>query len=131
MCPPVPESLGASIRRHYRAGDPTHPWNAEYDRVLELSDRARSEGATVLDAHSPAWHVRFLRRDFEGALRDLEQAIAIQPEAATHYYHLGLVRERLGDAEGARAAFLEARTWGEANGDDDLLDAVEHHLGPV
>ena len=45
---------------------------------------------------------------FDEARRVLDKAVAMDPEAAHSHYYLGMVLERLGDAEGSARAFANA-----------------------
>ena len=123
MRDPVSEALDL-----YSAGDPREPHNAEYDGVLRAADRAVSSGCATFLLYDVVWHVRFLRRDYDGALRDLQRALTLRPEAPSAYYHLGLVFESMGEAERARQSFLSAQVLAAAAGDEGMLDAIEHHI---
>ncbi len=72
---------------------------------------------------------------FEEAQRHLEQAVALDPESAHAYYHLGLVLERNGDAEEAGRAFATANALDSDHyplpvevGDDEFRAAAKDAL---
>jgi tetratricopeptide (TPR) repeat protein len=123
MQDPITKALGA-----YQAGDPNQPQNTDYDRALAAAAQALDAGLANFALHNVTWHIRYLRQDYAGALEDLKRALALQPDAPQAHYHVGLVREHLGETELARGAFLRAQELAAAAGDEDLVDAIDHHL---
>ena len=73
-------------------------------------------------------HIRYLRRDYLGAIEDANHAIDLEPLVGAYYYNRGYYREYLKNFAGALGDFRHAREFGIEQGDDDLVDAADHHI---
>jgi tetratricopeptide (TPR) repeat protein len=121
-------SLFAQATKLYHSGDVTAPDCPEFDDVLELLAKSIEADENPARAYNLRWHIHYLRRDYAAAARDLDQAIAIEPGTRHAYYNRGVLRHHLGDYERALSDFYTAVKLAKASGDDDLVDAVEHHI---
>jgi predicted TPR repeat methyltransferase len=68
-----------------------------------------SSGDLIADRRFKAATELASRGDFAGAVDVLEQTVALAPGFATAWFALGAIRDRLGDRDGAIAAFAHTR----------------------
>ena len=125
------EDAAAEAIRLYGAGNPGEPHCAAYDQVLAAAARAVAAGSASAAMFNTIWHVRYLRGDYLGALQDLAQALSLQPDMPDAHYHRGLVLQRQGRFAKAIAAFNTAAGLAALGDDDDLVDAIDHHLAEL
>ena len=78
---------------------------ADFDRAVTELNAAISKQPDYADAYYALGSVLKARKDWKGAAAALRRAIAIHPEAATHYT-LAQVLQQSGDEAGARAEFV-------------------------
>ncbi|RME46002.1 MAG: rhomboid family intramembrane serine protease [Deltaproteobacteria bacterium] len=120
------QRLQEEIFTHYtreieHAPDDPRPKNdfawylAEREKNLDKADRlAREAVGLAPDVHyyhdTLAW-VRYKRKAYEEALQAMEEAIERQ-KSAEYHFHRGVIREALGDSEGAIEDFGEALRMG-------------------
>ena len=90
--------------------------------MLEAASAARPENGNIID--SVGW-ARFRLGDYEGALRDLEYAVELEPGAPEIYDHIGDVLWRLGLHKEARFQWERVLTL---DPDNSLREAVEIKL---
>ena len=121
----------AEVVRLYRAADPTRPDAPEYDELLAIADRSRDDGTETGALLGLSWHVRLLRGDTEGALADLDRALLLDPDSARLHYNQGIALRRAGNSTAAVEAFRAAAALARSAGDEDTVDAVEHHLAEL
>ncbi len=74
-----------------------------YLRAIELSQR-RNDTRTEAKARARLADVHIRKGDLQAAKQELERSIQLQPDNAEPHFKLSRVLQRLGDAEGARAA---------------------------
>jgi tetratricopeptide (TPR) repeat protein len=79
-------------------------------REIEAADRLRLKGEREREAGvlTAVGSERLQAGDLQGALTHFRRATAIYDDYAPAHYQLGLVLERLGQTEAARAAFAQA-----------------------
>jgi len=100
--------------------DAAAPEAAEAVDALQAAIRANAEFAP---AHSELGRLLLKRGEVDGAIRELERAVAIDPEITAALYNLGQAYRRKGDT--ARAAELLARVTklnAQERGDDPAGD---------
>jgi tetratricopeptide (TPR) repeat protein len=88
--PPKPAQKATAVRKAAEPG------------TKKLETQARLPDAKTYTARAKE---RVIAGDVEGALRDCERALAIDPEFADGYGIRGVARERKGDAAGAKADY--------------------------
>lgn len=81
------------------------PSYVEAYQALARSYEAKGDGANVLFARGMA---NYGGRDYEAAVKQLDQAIALTPNLGDAYQGLGLAYERLGQREKALASYRQA-----------------------
>jgi predicted Zn-dependent protease with MMP-like domain len=80
----------------------------DLEGALFLVRRALKSGGEQSTYRAFEGQILFEVGRFEEARRQLEHAVAMEPDAAHAIYHLGLVLERLGEHEEAQRAFAQA-----------------------
>ena len=115
----------------YQANELVQPDDETFDRALRLADEVIRDGVASAELHNTVWHIHYLRGEHDKALNHLEQALRLSPASSSIHYHLGLTRRARGELSAAIAAFTRARELADAAGDEDTVDAVEHHLAEL
>jgi tetratricopeptide (TPR) repeat protein len=94
----------------------------DFERAVDLLDagdpeaalralgemRRKSPGGVVPDVPAREARAHYERGDLPRAREKLEEAVALRPTNPEDWFNLGMVRHRLGDPEGARAAWRRA-----------------------
>jgi tetratricopeptide (TPR) repeat protein len=125
------EDTALEAIRLYSTGNPGEPHCTAYDQVLAAAAQAVAAGSASAAMFNTVWHVRYLRGDYPGALQDLAQALSLQPNMRNAHYHRGLVLQRQGRFARAIEAFNTAAELAALADDDDLVDAIDHHLAQL
>lgn len=99
-----------------------------YQQGIEALGALMLEGADVSSALQLRSHLQYLAGDHARAKRDLDEAIRLSPQAGGLYYDRGVLHHRSGAYYLALRDFCEAVFCAHAVGDDDLIDAAEHHV---
>lgn len=80
----------------------------DYDRAYFYFD----EVVTFAPAYAEGWHrraaIHYVREDYAAALRDIEQALRLEPRHFEALAGLGVILEDLGDRKGALDAYRRA-----------------------
>ena len=80
----------------------------DYDRAYFYFD----EVVTFAPAYAEGWHrraaIHYVREDYSAALRDIEQALRLEPRHFEALAGLGVILEDLGDRKGALDAYRRA-----------------------
>lgn len=103
-----------------------------------LDQRRCQEALVALDAEASTWgdvrlvsiraHIKLLAGDGQGALADFGRAIELEQECGSNYYNRGWAHEQLGMKREALCDFSRCAEIAKATSDEELLDAVEHHV---
>ena len=110
------------------------------EQAADENDLAKAEihlGQAFTDPNvAPTYHygmglVALQRKHYEVAIRELESAIALDPEPKITYFKLAEAEQKAGQSEGAkrnRAIFEQRRLWDqqEANALRNLADHLDH-----
>lgn len=78
--------------------------SSRYDEALAIADR------TPVEVHRSMirGRVAYEKGDYEGAIRELEEASRVWPDNATIRYYIALSREAMGDFDGASEEYRQA-----------------------
>src|SRR5262249_53996012 len=112
----------------YNQGSALEPYNPHYDLAFALLNQLIEHNPQFARAYNLRAHIRYLRRDDLGAIEDANDAIDRAPHVGAYYYNRGSYREYLKDFAGALGDFRHARELGIEQGDDDLVEAADHHI---
>ncbi|MDF7825058.1 hypothetical protein P4B35_13630 [Pontiellaceae bacterium B12227] len=102
--------------------------NEKYDRGFEELDGLIRDGVDIHSALQLRSHLHYLAGNKIQAKRDLDEAIELEPESGGLYYDRGVLHHHLKEYYLALRDFCEAVQLAQAMGDDDLIDAAEHHF---
>jgi len=86
----------------------SEPSSKAVDRVVELAQKALSLDDTIDSPHSLLAHVYLMKRQFEMAIDEAEQAVALTPNGADARAHLGMILNYAGKREAAIASLEKA-----------------------
>ena len=122
------ENLLSTAYKLYDLANPAKPYCEEYDQVLKLLERILKVNPKEKKAYSLRWHIRFLRGDLSGALKDLNEAINIAPENAPALYNRGYLYEHLNKYPEAEDDFRAALEIAKRRNNENLIHTIEHHI---
>jgi len=103
----------------------------EYESGIQALSKMIAEGIETGTALSLRSHLYQLAGNHSQATQDLDRAIALKPESGALYHNRGSLRHTAKNYRLALADFCEAVLLAHAVGDDDLIDAAEHHFGAI
>jgi predicted acylesterase/phospholipase RssA len=100
-----------ALVRHASRLMPAEPGQAllDYDLAVDLSSSMSAEQRGGLYAQRA--YAKRTQRDYAGALMDLQQAVALQPNNAQNWRDLGYVNRLLGHLEEALQSYQTSLTW--------------------
>lgn len=100
------DGLG-DANRHY---DVAKYWLAQgrSPLALEALDRALAADRAHVESLNARASIRAANGDFQGAQKDLQEALTLAPERAHLHYNLGVLKRMQQDPTGAQAAFQQA-----------------------
>ncbi|GAB5522089.1 MAG: hypothetical protein RhofKO_43400 [Rhodothermales bacterium] len=124
----IEQLLKQATTLYYQAS-PVSPEDEAYTSALKVLARVEREAPGDRRVYRLRWHIRYLRKDYAGALADLNKALDGQLSGAL-LYNRALVHTRLGDDAKAKHDLKQALVLAQEQHDDDLIDAIEHHITP-
>lgn len=102
--------------------------HGNYDCGIEELDRLILEGVDIQRSLQLRSHLHHLAGNPTQAMLDLNLAIEQDPESGGLYYDRGVLHQHQSAYHLALKDFCEAVHFASAAGDDDLIDAAEHHF---
>tara|TARA_R110000868_G_scaffold259361_9_gene517416 strand:- start:8117 stop:8569 length:453 start_codon:yes stop_codon:yes gene_type:complete len=115
----------------YNSGAPENPYCEEFTKALSIFKNLSSENDLKEEIYNFRWHIYYLRKEFDKALNDLDSAININSENRMAFYNRGFVCLRIGKTKEALDDFHSATSLAKKTDDEDLIDAIEHHLNDI
>lgn len=100
----------------------------DFDGGIQALDTLIRDGIETQHALQFRSHLHFQAGNNAQAMRDLDNAIALGVKTGGLYYDRGVLHHHLGEHYLALRDFCEAVNLASAAGDDDLIDAAEHHF---
>jgi tetratricopeptide (TPR) repeat protein len=101
---------------------------SDYDVILGKLDELSQDKNYVESSLSLRWHIFYLKKDYSLSLADLDRLIKLNPMNRNAFYNRGTVQQHLKNYKKALKDFQNAMDLATKQQDDDLLDAVEHHI---
>ncbi|MDC7997988.1 hypothetical protein [Gilvibacter sediminis] len=98
-----------------------------YSGIQTLSEMIQN-GEDPCSALSLRSHLHYLTANNDLAKRDLNDAISLEPESRGLYYDRGVLHSHMKEHYLALKDFCEAVNLAQMAGDNDLIDAAEHHF---
>ena len=102
--------------------------NNNYDRGFKELDELINKGVDTHKALQLRSHLHYLVGNKDQAKCDLDEAIKLEPKSGGLYYDRGVLHHRFKEYYLALKDFCEAVNLAHTIGDDDLIDAAEHHF---
>ena len=99
-----------------------------YNLGIEKLSEMIHEGVDTCSALSLRSHLHYLTANTIQAKRDLNDAIELEPKVRGLYYDRGILHHHMKEYYLALKDFCEAVNLAQIAGDDDLIDAAEHHF---
>ena len=99
-----------------------------YAQGIQALSALIAEGVETATALQLRANLHVLVGDRGRAIQDLDQAIRLSPEQRGLYHDRGSLHRADGESRLALADLCEAAVLAHEAGDDDLIDAVEHHV---
>lgn len=122
------KELFVRASQYYHSGNPLQPYCEEYEQSMALLTKAVQENVDPAKAYGLRWHIHFLRGNYGLALRDLDHAILLNGNSANTFYNRGYLNRHMKRYGAALADFKQAMSLAKIHGDNDLVDAAEHHV---
>lgn len=102
--------------------------SGKYDQGIQALTEVIKENIEIEEALQLRSHLYHLTENFTQAKEDLDRAIAHNPNAKGCYYDRGSLHESTGEYYLALKDFSKAVHFAHQSGDDELIDAAEHHF---
>ncbi len=89
----------------------------EYDQAIEELNAALEQGHTPIKVYEVRWEAHYMKKNYDAALSDVEQALRIEPLNNYFIFALGNVRRLKGDYQEAITAYNKALPGSRNSGD--------------
>ena len=99
-----------------------------FDKILGKLDRLSQDKKYLEASLSLRWHIYYLKRENILALEDLNTLIKLKPSNRNMFYNRGFLKEHMKKYQEALKDFEKTIHLAKKYKDDELLDAVEHHI---
>lgn len=116
------------VHKLYQEANPLECNSAHYDKILKILEQLTQNEEYLETSLSLRWHIYYLRAKYDLALNDLNKLIELNPLNRSVFYNRGFLKQHCRDYATALLDFEEVIRLTLRWQDDDLIDAVEHHI---
>jgi hypothetical protein len=97
-----------------------YAYGGQPQKALEIAERCMAQYPDTIHCHYSRGVIHLLQGQYELALRYLARAVELQPESGIAHHRLGLVLERLGRTQEAKAEYARASDLGFKGADFEI-----------
>ncbi len=90
------------------------------DKAIEIADRCMTQYPDTVHCYYARGVIHFLLEEYKLALPDLRRAVELRPDSGIAHHRLGLVLERLGRIQDAKAEYRQASDLGYKGADFEI-----------
>lgn len=121
----VPEYPYAYFSKGY-----SHFYLKEYDQAVEAMSTSLAQGYDPIEIYKIRWNIYYDKKDYPNALKDIQEAIKIQPANASFYAAQGDIYREQGADKEALESYVKASELDPSNADSQYyVAAIYNKMG--
>src|SRR6266851_5469885 len=101
------------------------------DKAIEIADRCMTQYPDTVHCYYARGVIHFLLEEYKLALPDLRRAVELRPDSGIAHHRLGLVLERLGRIQDAKAEYRQASDLGYKGADFEIRRLESSDFGSL